>query len=91
MASPISTTQRLSALRMLLSKADRWGGVIHALIVPSEDAHQSEYVATAFERRAFISGFNGSFGMSVTTVWIVALNCYAEHIMYSPSVYLVKM
>lgn len=33
-------------------------------IVPSEDEHQSEYVAQADERRAFISGFSGSAGVA---------------------------
>lgn len=57
-----TTTQRLARLRSLLGKAEKWGGPLQALIIPSEDAHQSEYVATAFERRAFISNFTGSFG-----------------------------
>ncbi|KAH6556331.1 hypothetical protein KP509_1Z187300 [Ceratopteris richardii] len=35
---------------------------LDALIVPSEDAHQSEYVAERDRRRAFISGFTGSAG-----------------------------
>ena len=36
-------------------------------IVPSEDAHQSEYVAAADQRRAFISGFDGSAGVACIT------------------------
>lgn len=31
-------------------------------LVPSSDAHQSEYVPGAWQRRAWISGFNGSMG-----------------------------
>jgi Xaa-Pro aminopeptidase len=73
MSGPVSTTQRLAALRALLSKADRWGGALQALIVPSEDAHQSEYVATAFERRTFISGFTGSAGCAVVSTSQAAL------------------
>lgn len=65
MTGPVSTSQRLGALRKLLSKAERWGGTLQALIVPSEDAHQSEYVAPAFERRTFVSGFTGSAGCAV--------------------------
>jgi Xaa-Pro aminopeptidase len=38
-----------------------------AFLVPSEDAHMSEYVAACDERRAFISGFDGSAGMVVVT------------------------
>ncbi len=36
-----------------------------ALIVPSEDAHQSEYVSEHDQRRAWISGFTGSAGTAV--------------------------
>lgn len=36
-------------------------------VVPSEDAHQSEYIAPQDMRRAFISGFTGSAGMAVVT------------------------
>eukprot|EP00252_Welwitschia_mirabilis_P017029 TRINITY_DN3786_c0_g1_i1.p1 TRINITY_DN3786_c0_g1~~TRINITY_DN3786_c0_g1_i1.p1 ORF type:complete len:663 (-),score=143.58 TRINITY_DN3786_c0_g1_i1:272-2260(-) len=40
---------------------------LDALIVPSEDAHQSEYVAECDKRRAFISGFTGSAGLALIT------------------------
>lgn len=40
---------------------------LHALVVPSSDAHNSEYLADRDKRRAFISGFNGSRGLSVIT------------------------
>lgn len=38
-----------------------------AYIIPSEDAHQSEYVAKYDERRAWITGFTGSAGTAVVT------------------------
>jgi Xaa-Pro aminopeptidase len=38
-----------------------------ALLVPSEDAHQSEYVSDADKRRAFVSGFTGSAGTALIT------------------------
>ena len=38
-----------------------------AYIVPSCDAHNSEYIAACDERRAFISGFNGSAGTAIIT------------------------
>lgn len=38
-AGPISTTDRLSKLRSLLKQQQ-----LHALIVPTDDAHASEYV-----------------------------------------------
>lgn len=42
-------------------------GSISAYIIPSDDAHQSEYLAERDERRAFISGFDGSAGTAVVT------------------------
>ena len=38
-----------------------------AYIVPSCDAHNSEYLASCDERRAFISGFDGSAGTAIIT------------------------
>ena len=38
-----------------------------AYIIPSGDAHNSEYIAACDERRAFISGFNGSAGTAIIT------------------------
>lgn len=40
---------------------------IQAYIIPSCDAHQSEYIAACDNRRAFISGFDGSAGTAVVT------------------------
>ncbi|CAD6256859.1 unnamed protein product [Miscanthus lutarioriparius] len=41
---------------------------LHALVVPSEDAHQSEYVSEQDKRRQFISGFTGSAGLALITM-----------------------
>jgi len=38
---------------------------IDAYIVPTADAHQSEYVSEADKRRAYLSGFTGSAGTAV--------------------------
>jgi len=46
---------------------------VQAFVVPSEDAHQSEYIAETDKRRAFISGFNGSAGYAVVTLTDAAL------------------
>jgi Xaa-Pro aminopeptidase len=35
--------------------------------VPTDDAHQSEYVAACFKRRQFISQFSGSAGTALVT------------------------
>ncbi|KAI9307180.1 peptidase M24, structural domain-containing protein [Cunninghamella echinulata] len=40
---------------------------VDVFIVPSEDAHQSEYTAECDNRRAWISGFTGSAGCAVIT------------------------
>ncbi|KAI8904411.1 peptidase M24, structural domain-containing protein [Gorgonomyces haynaldii] len=41
---------------------------LHAFIVPTEDAHQSEYLCDADKRRQFISGFSGSAGTAIVTL-----------------------
>lgn len=40
---------------------------VAALIIPSSDPHQSEYVADHWQERAWISGFTGSAGLVVVT------------------------
>lgn len=42
-------------------------------IVPSEDSHQSEYIARCDARREHISGFSGSAGTAVVTLEKAAL------------------
>ena len=39
-----------------------------SVVVPSEDAHSSEYIAPCDARREFISGFSGSAGCAVITL-----------------------
>lgn len=46
---------------------------LDAYIIPTGDAHQSEYVAECDNRRAFISGFTGSAGTAVVTTKLAAL------------------
>ena len=58
----INTSKRLLELRKLMAKHD-----LACYIVPSEDEHQSEYVALVDQRRAFISGFSGSAGVACIT------------------------
>lgn len=55
---------KLRALRELFSKP---GIGIDAYIIPSQDAHQSEFIADCYKRRAYISGFTGSAGTAVVT------------------------
>ncbi|CAK9187567.1 unnamed protein product [Ilex paraguariensis] len=56
--------EKLRALRDLFSKP---GIGIDAYVIPSQDAHQSEFIAECYMRRAFISGFTGSAGTAVVT------------------------
>ncbi|KAJ7056201.1 Creatinase/aminopeptidase [Mycena amicta] len=58
----VHTSERLASLRKFLGQEQ-----VHAFVVPSEDQHSSEYLATCDERRAFISGFNGSAGCAIIT------------------------
>ncbi|MCB0283628.1 MAG: aminopeptidase P family protein [Calditrichaeota bacterium] len=56
-------TNRIKALRSEMQKRQ-----IKAYLIPSIDAHQSEYVPALWQRRPFISGFNGSAGDVVITM-----------------------
>uniref|UniRef100_A0A1D1XFI7 Putative Xaa-Pro aminopeptidase P n=1 Tax=Anthurium amnicola TaxID=1678845 RepID=A0A1D1XFI7_9ARAE len=56
--------EKLRALRELFSSPNLR---IDAYIIPSQDAHQSEFIAECFMRRAFISGFTGSAGTAIVT------------------------
>ncbi|KAF1957266.1 putative Xaa-Pro aminopeptidase P [Byssothecium circinans] len=58
----VDTTGRLAELRKLMKERS-----IDVYMVPSEDSHQSEYIAPCDARRAFISGFTGSAGYAVVT------------------------
>lgn len=53
----------LSELRSLMHEHG-----IAALVVGTEDAHNSEYVAECDARRAFVSGFTGSAGTALVTL-----------------------
>lgn len=58
---------KLSHLRQLMKGTDLGFEPLMAYIVPSDDAHQSEYIAQRDRRRQFISGFTGSAGTAVIT------------------------
>ncbi|GFO35709.1 Xaa-pro aminopeptidase 1 [Plakobranchus ocellatus] len=63
----------LSKLRALMHNTAHVTQPINAYIIPSADAHQSEYVAECDMRRAFISGFTGSDGTAIVTATHAAL------------------
>ena len=54
--------ERLTAMRQFLTEND-----IDAFIIPSTDAHLSEYPPKYWESRMWISGFTGSAGTAVVT------------------------
>ncbi|KAG5621144.1 hypothetical protein H5410_006362 [Solanum commersonii] len=55
----------LAALRSLMASHSP---PLNALIVPSEDYHQSEYVSARDKRRDFVSGFTGSAGIALISM-----------------------
>ena len=55
--------ERLALLRKEMKAAG-----LSAYIIPSSDAHLSEYTPDRFKSRAWISGFNGSAGTVVVTL-----------------------
>ncbi|KAJ3757335.1 Creatinase aminopeptidase [Lentinula raphanica] len=59
----VDTTDRLNELRALMMKEKE---PLH--IVPTEDAHGSEYVSQSDQRRKFITGFTGSAGQAIITM-----------------------
>ncbi|KAL1302286.1 hypothetical protein AAFC00_002704 [Neodothiora populina] len=64
----VHTTERLSQLRDLMKR-----NKVDIFIVPSEDSHQSEYIAPTDARREYICGFSGSAGTAVVGLEKAAL------------------
>eukprot|EP01027_Heterolobosea_sp_BB2_P006995 GEZU01010474.1.p1 GENE.GEZU01010474.1~~GEZU01010474.1.p1 ORF type:complete len:175 (-),score=30.48 GEZU01010474.1:23-547(-) len=58
-----ATARRLALLRDVMRKFN-----LHAYVIPSQDAHQSEYVAEFDKRRAYMTNFTGSAGTAVVTL-----------------------
>ena len=55
--APDDAPKKLAGLRALMRECG-----VAAYVVPSEDAHASEYVAAADERLSWLTGFTGSAG-----------------------------
>lgn len=64
----MTVPQKILALRKLMAERN-----VAALVVPSSDPHQSEYVGTRWQTRKWASGFTGSAGTLVITSTAVAL------------------
>jgi Xaa-Pro aminopeptidase len=58
-----SIPERLTDLRTRMREAG-----VEAYLIPSTDAHQSEYVPACWQRRQWISGFTGSAGDVLVTL-----------------------
>ncbi|CEP12962.1 hypothetical protein [Parasitella parasitica] len=65
---PTATSDRLANLRSQMEKYQ-----VDVFLAPSEDAHQSEYIADCDKRRHWISGFTGSAGFAIVTSTEAAL------------------
>ncbi|MBW2704048.1 MAG: aminopeptidase P family N-terminal domain-containing protein, partial [Deltaproteobacteria bacterium] len=59
----MNVNERIQGLRKLMKELG-----LQAYVVPSTDPHASEYVADCWQRRVFISGFDGSAGTVVVTL-----------------------
>ncbi|MCJ1404829.1 hypothetical protein MMC11_008055 [Xylographa trunciseda] len=64
----VNSSERLTQLRHLMKE-----NKFDIYIVPSEDSHQSEYIAPCDARREHICGFSGSAGTAVITLEKAAL------------------
>ncbi|XP_051002723.1 xaa-Pro aminopeptidase 1 [Acomys russatus] len=65
--APKVTSELLRLLRQAMRNSEYVAEPIQAYIIPSGDAHQSEYIAPCDCRRAFVSGFDGSAGTAIIT------------------------
>lgn len=63
-----NTTQLLAKLRQLMQDTTCVKEALQAYIVPTRDAHNSEFVADCDGYRAFITGFTGSAGTAIITL-----------------------
>lgn len=62
------TTKLLAQLRSLMKNSELLNGIeLSAYIIPSTDAHNSEYLSPKDKRRNFISNFSGSAGTALVT------------------------
>lgn len=60
--APVNTTERLAALRAAITDSK-----IDCYVIPSGDAHGSEYVARKDRRQEYISGFTGESSMAIVS------------------------
>ncbi len=58
----MNTNEKIACIRQLMEKDN-----ISAVIIPSSDPHQSEYLAEHWQARKWLTGFSGSAGIAVIT------------------------
>lgn len=58
----MNTNEKIGCIRQLMEKSH-----IAAVIIPSSDPHQSEYVSEHWQARKWLTGFSGSAGTAVIT------------------------
>ncbi len=58
----MKSSEKLAAIRQIMAAEQ-----IAALVVPSADPHQSEYVTGHWQARAWLTGFTGSAGVALVT------------------------
>jgi Xaa-Pro aminopeptidase len=59
----MNTNEKINRIRQLMKAAN-----ISAVVIPSDDPHQSEYVAEHWQARKWLTGFSGSAGTVVVTL-----------------------
>lgn len=62
-----STSIALQKLRDIIKNTSYVPQCLQGYIIPTNDCHQSEYIAAADKRREFICGFTGSSGTAIIT------------------------
>ena len=65
--APKDTSRQLAALRKAMKDQRYVQESLGAYIIPSCDAHDSEYLADVDQRRQYMSGFTGSAGTAIVT------------------------
>ncbi|MCG8642357.1 MAG: aminopeptidase P family protein [Desulfobacterales bacterium] len=63
MSAPPTTDEKIRRIRKVMAAK-----AIHAVIIPSDDPHKSEYVAEYWQARKWATGFSGSAGTAVITM-----------------------
>lgn len=58
----MTSSEKIKKLRLLMNQSN-----VHAVVIPSNDPHNSEYVAEYWQARKWMTGFTGSAGIAAIT------------------------